>query len=211
MPTTPLAKALNYWNRKLHIHIGLFLLFFIWLFACSGLLLNHSSWKFASFWEEREQTTTLTRIQLPAPLDSALVIRQVVRQLGIAGEVSEIKMTLDSVDFRVTVPGYGRNLHVDFRNGLCTQKAFRFNLWGKLRTLHTFNGANKTHPESGPNWWVTTTWVLAMDGIALGLLFLCVSSWVMWYKVRREFGWGALVLGLGLLGAGYFVFLLRMV
>ncbi len=50
-----------------------------------------------------------------------------------------------------------------------------------------------------------------MDGIALGLLFLCVSSWVMWYKVRREFAWGALVLGLGLLGAGYFVFLLRMV
>lgn len=209
MASTPFPKVLNYWNRKLHIHVGLFLLLFIWLFAFSGLLLNHSAWKFASFWEEREETTTQTRIQVPTTLDSSLVIRQVVQQLGIAGEVSEVRMTPDSVDFRVSVPGHGRNLHVDFSSGLCTQKEFRFNTWGKLRTLHTFNGANKAHPHSGPTWWVTTTWVLAMDGIALGLLFLCVSSWVMWYKVRREFGWGSLVLGLGLLGAGYFVFLLR--
>jgi len=29
------------WNRKLHFYTGLFLLFFLWLFAFSGLLLNH--------------------------------------------------------------------------------------------------------------------------------------------------------------------------
>jgi len=30
------------WNRKLHFYTGLFLLFFMWLFAFSGLLLNQS-------------------------------------------------------------------------------------------------------------------------------------------------------------------------
>ena len=40
-------------NKKLHIYLGLFLVFFIWLFSLSGLILNHGNWKFASFWEER--------------------------------------------------------------------------------------------------------------------------------------------------------------
>jgi hypothetical protein len=44
------------WNRKLHFYAGLFLLFFLWLFAFSGLLLNHPSWSFAEFWNNRRQT-----------------------------------------------------------------------------------------------------------------------------------------------------------
>ena len=35
------------WNRKLHFYAGLFLLLFIWLFAVSGLILNHPKWTFA--------------------------------------------------------------------------------------------------------------------------------------------------------------------
>lgn len=150
MPNPSFASLANYWNRKLHIHVGLFLLLFIWLFAFSGLLLNHSSWKFASFWEERKETTSQTQLQVPPTLDSSEVIRHVVQQLGIAGEVSDIAMTPDSMDFRVTVPGHGRSLHVDFRNGICTQKEFTFNGWGKLRTLHTFNGVGRGNAPSSP-------------------------------------------------------------
>ncbi|UFH57746.1 hypothetical protein [Spirosoma sp. KNUC1025] len=210
MPTPSLVRSATYWNRKLHIHVGLFLLLFIWLFAFSGLLLNHGSWKFASFWEERNQTTSQTHIQVPPNLDSSQVMGHVVQQLGIAGEVSDVAMTPDSVDFRVTVPGHGRSLHVDFRKGICTQKEFTFNVWGKLRTLHTFNGVGRGNAPSSPNWWVTYTWLVAMDGIALCLLFLCLSSWVMWYKVRRQYGWGIVALGLGLSGAVYFVLLLKL-
>src|SRR5438552_16365501 len=44
------------WNRKLHLYVGLFLLFFIWLFAFSGLLLNHPTRTFAEFWTNRKET-----------------------------------------------------------------------------------------------------------------------------------------------------------
>jgi hypothetical protein len=61
-----LAETLKVWNRKLHYYLGLYLLFFVWLFALSGLLLNHSSWKFAEFWGNRKQATYERAITMPS-------------------------------------------------------------------------------------------------------------------------------------------------
>ena len=47
------VKTLEAWNRRLHFYLGLYLLFFIWLFALTGLLLNHPKWSFADFWPMR--------------------------------------------------------------------------------------------------------------------------------------------------------------
>src|SRR5512137_2416896 len=52
-----LAEAAKLWNRKLHYYLGLFTLLFVWLFAFTGLLLNHP-WKFAEFWDSRQQSTS---------------------------------------------------------------------------------------------------------------------------------------------------------
>ena len=46
------------WNRRVHYYLGLYLLFFTWLFAFTGLLLNHPRWQFAQFWPNRIQSTT---------------------------------------------------------------------------------------------------------------------------------------------------------
>lgn len=210
MKSKSLFKKTAYWNRKLHIHLGLFLLLFIWLFAFSGLLLNNSQWKFFSFWDEREETKTVTAITLPQQADSAAILQQVMQQLKLTGEVSNVKLTADSVDFKVSGPGRGHNLHVDFRKGICTQTQFHFNWWGKLRTLHTFNGIDKNNPDATPNWLITNIWRFSMDGIAVGLILLCISSWMMWYKIRKDYTWGPMILVIGFAGAIYFVFLLRM-
>ena len=49
--------GLERWNRKLHFYSGLFLLFFLWLFAFSGLLLNHPAWTFHEHWKNRKETS----------------------------------------------------------------------------------------------------------------------------------------------------------
>lgn len=210
LKSKPLLKALSSWNRKLHIHVGLFLLLFIWLFSFTGLLLNHSTWKFFSFWEEREETKTVTALVLPLQSDSTAILQQVMGQLKLSGEVKNVKLTPDSLDFQVAAPGRGYNLHVDFKKGTCTQTQIQFNWWGKLKTLHTFNGIDKNNPDVTPNWLITNVWRFSMDGIAIGLIFLCVSSWVMWYRIRQDYSWGTAVLALGFAGAIYFVFLLRL-
>lgn len=47
------------WNRRIHNYVGLYFLVFIWLFALSGLLLNHSDWTFAEFWPSAKNRPAL--------------------------------------------------------------------------------------------------------------------------------------------------------
>lgn len=168
--------------------------------------MNHGGWKFASFWEQRKQTESVTEITLPAELDSAALVHSVMEKLQISGEVANVKYSVDALDFRVASPGFGRELHVDLAKGTVSQKEYELNIWGKIRTLHTFNGVDKNNIKKEANWFVTSVWKFAMDGIAIALIFLCFSSWVMWYKIRRDYRWGALMLVTGFLASFYFVF-----
>ena len=54
----PLGAGFERWNRKLHFYSGLFLLFFMWLFAVTGLVLNHPTWSFAESWSKRTETNS---------------------------------------------------------------------------------------------------------------------------------------------------------
>ena len=75
------------WNRRVHYYLGLYLLFFIWLFAFTGLLLNHPRWQFAQFWPNRIQSTTEHTIAAVTAVTDIDRARDVMRQLGVAGEV----------------------------------------------------------------------------------------------------------------------------
>jgi hypothetical protein len=203
------SKNLYFWSRKFHIHLGLFLLLFIWLFSLSGLLLNHGNkWKFARFWDERNEKTTLISVHLDSKLDSSELLKNIMVQLKISGEISRVYLSADSLDFRVSVPGHERNLHFNRKEGTCIQKELIFNGWGKLRILHTFNGINKDHPEIPPNWIVTRIWQFAKDAIATGLILICISSWIMWYGSRTKYRWGLPVILLGIAISVYFLFLI---
>src|SRR5215470_16879814 len=75
------------WNRKLHFYAGLFLLFFVWLFAFSGLVLNHPSWRFTEFWSNRVQSSYERDMVVPGPGGDLSQAHEIMRQLGMAGEI----------------------------------------------------------------------------------------------------------------------------
>jgi hypothetical protein len=171
-------------------------------------LLNHGSkWKFASFWDERKVKTTMTAVLIDSKLDSAALLNNIMSQLKISGEISQVYLTPDSLDFRLSIPGHERNLHINLKDGTCTQKELTYNIYGKLRTLHTFNGVNKDNPGIPPNWIITRIWLFTKDVIAIGFIILCISSWIMWYKLRKKYKWGLPVLLLGIAVSIYFIFL----
>ncbi len=191
-------------NRRLHIHLGLLLLLFIWLFSLSGLILNHGNWKFASFWEQRQESKidfTVPRSSLNDP-DPVVAVMEFLK---ISGEVQEQKRTPEVLEFRVQSPGTVRDLQIDLTNGAGTAKVLKYNMWGKWRTLHTFNGMSKENPSQSPNWWITNVWRFTMDGIAVGLIVISLSSLVTWYNVRKEYKMGYIILASSFGMAGYFL------
>lgn len=204
------SKNVNKVNRKLHIHIGLFLFLFIWLFSFSGLLLNHGNWKFANFWQERKEKTTTNAIKIHQGFDSLNLLKEIITQRKLSGEIRDVQLNPDSVNFNISYPGHVKNIHVDLQKSIIIEKDIQFNIWGKLRTLHTFNGANKSKEDSGPNWLITRVWRFSMDAIAIGLIIITTSSWIMWYKVRSNYPFSALILIAGFIITIYFVFVIRM-
>ena len=192
-------------SRRLHIHLGLFLLLFIWLFSLSGLLLNHGGWKFASFWEQRQESKVDIAVPLSAFTDPDPEAR-VMEFLKISGEVQQQKRTAEALEFRVQSPGIVTDVSIALTTGSGTKKVMKYNVWGKWRTLHTFNGMSKENPSQSPNWLITTIWRFTMDGIAVGLIITCLSSWIMWYDVRKEYKLGYSILAGSFGVAGYFLF-----
>ena len=62
-PGVSQLRQIETWNRKIHIYVGLFLLWFIWLFGLSGMLLNHPQWLMQEGWQSREESVSTHAIQ----------------------------------------------------------------------------------------------------------------------------------------------------
>ncbi len=194
--------------RRLHIHLGLFLIMFIWLFFVSGLILNHGSWKFARFYENRKENNKVFVISNALFRDDNEMIRLIEAKLKIVGEVSQFKKdTAGFVNFSISSPGLINNISINSQTGYGTLKVTQYNFWGKLRTLHTFNGMDKNNPIIKPNWIITKLWRIMMDITAVILIILSLGSWVMWFNVRREYKLGYFFIIAGLVIAGYFTFI----
>src|SRR5438093_5298693 len=107
---------LETWNRRVHYFLGLYFLLFIWLFAFTGLLLNHPRWALSRIpndpnpayerpIEAASGTTDLTRA------------RDVMRQLGVRGEIEWPSGTSGPgrFDFNVAYPKQAFQIRVDLQ------------------------------------------------------------------------------------------------
>ena len=197
------VAAFERWNRKLHFYAGLFFLFFVWLFAVSGLILNHPSWSFAESWNNRkeknfERELTFSPVEVRGDLAQA---RAIMRELGIEGEImwTTIRSNPDLFDFQVRRPGYFYFIKADFAKKRVSVRQSNVNLWGVIKVLHTFTGVQMDDPRNRRDWGLTTVWAYSMDVVAAGLIFMVLSSFYMWWNLPRKRVSGAVALGLGTL------------
>src|SRR5437867_11137749 len=200
-PNVPRFQArFERWNRKLHFYVGLFLLFFIWLFAFSGLLLNHPTWTFAEFWTHREETNYERDIAVPsADVTGDLAqARDILKQLKIEGEIMWTTTRTDpnQFDFQVRRPGHFFFIKADFAKKRVNVRQSEVNLWGVIKVLHTFTGV-LDDPPNRRDWALTTMWAYSMDAVAAGLIFMILSSFYMWWELPAKRLPGAVVLAAG--------------
>lgn len=208
-----LRVRLERWNRRLHYFAGLFLLIFLWLFAITGLVLNHPTWNFAESWSKRAETNsehTITALgpELRGDLAQA---QEIMRQLGIEGEIlwTTTRTDANQFDFQVRRPGHYYFLKADLAKYRVTLRHSQVNPWGVAKVLHVFSGVSPDDPRQSRDWALTGVWAFSMDAVAAGLIFMVLSSLYMWWQRPEKRLAGAMVLGLGTLICGLFCLGLR--
>jgi hypothetical protein len=199
------SASFRIWNKKIHYYGGLYFLLFIWLFALSGLLLNHE-WSFADFWPQRRETTRTLEVAVPAARGDMAIARALMRQAQVAGEVQQIKRSPDGAKFELQVgrPGRNVNIDVDLIAGQATVKHTELNGWGVFKTLHTFSGVKLDDPSRRPDWLLTRIWSLAIDALSIGLILLVATGLYLWLRLKSKRALGLTALGLGLAVCGLF-------
>lgn len=190
------------WNRRLHYYLGLYLLLFTWLFAFTGLLLNHPRWQFAQFWPNRVHSTTEHAFQAPQADTDLERVGDLMRQLGIAGEIQwpAAQPAGGPFSFQVSRPGLVIEVKADLQTGRATIQRNDVNAWGVMHVLHTFTGIRAADARNGRDWALTTVWALSMDAVAVGLIVMVFSSYVMWYQLKPKRRGGVIALLLGFAG-----------
>lgn len=209
--STSRAGVLLAWNRKAHYYLGLFLLLFLWLFSLTGLLLNHPQWKFAEFWPQRVRWSESRAVAAPPRGTDVDQARDLMRQMGLRGEIEWTKTSADPgrLAFRVQRPGSMFEVDADLRAGVAKVEGTKLNGWGTARLLHSFTGERSTDKVNRRDWVLTTVWVAIMDATAGGAVLIVLSGIWMWWAQGRRRRWGLAALGLGAAACGYFVFGLR--
>jgi hypothetical protein len=195
-------------NRKIHIYFGLYFLLFIWLFAFSGLLLNHH-WEFAEFYQTEEKQLSTHPISIARAPDDETLAHALAGQLGLRGEVSvsaRSDAAPDLLKFQVGRAGTAYQVSADLAKASAEVEKRGPGTWRLLHTLHTFTGVSVRDETRQRNWAPTWLWVLAMDGLAIGLLAMVATGIYLWWQLRSRRLAGLAALGIGIAISIYFVF-----
>ena len=192
------------WNRKLHFYLGLYFLFFLWLFLLTGLLLNHGQWLMAA--NERKETRYERPIDPPAGTTDLDRVRDVMRQLNLQGEIDlpAAQQEAGRLSFNVARPSDASQVRLDLNTRVASIQHFDNSRWATFRIFHTFSGSRYNQPASQREWMVTALWVFAMDALAAGLIVMVLGSYYMWWRLKPKRQLGFIVLTAGYFTCGWF-------
>jgi hypothetical protein len=203
-----LGGRVHRWSRRAHYYLGLYLLLFTWFFAVSGLVLNHSRWRVAQFWERRNEATRERPIVVPDERGDMAIARALMGQLAIVGEVGEVRRSADGAGIAVEVVRPGHVYKVDARLDSARARVTEIGLdaWGAMDALHKFTGVRMDDAGQTRDWWLTRIWSLAMDAVGVGLVVLALSGVYLWWRLVPKRASGAIALALGVACCAFFLF-----
>jgi len=200
------TRFLEAWNRRLHFYLGLYLLFFLWLFSLTGLILNHGQWAIASAANQRTETRYERPVTVPDSGSDLERAREVMNQLKLIGEIEMPNEQLAGyLSFNTSRPADSNQVRINLEGSLATVRHFENGHLGRFRILHTFSGSRYNQPSSQRDWMVTTVWVFAMDALAAGLIVMILGSYYMWWRLKMRHAVGLVVLSLGTIACTWFV------
>jgi len=183
----------------------LYFVFFLWLFSLTGLMLNHGQWLVSLAANARVETRYDRAIALPVGSTDMDRVRDVMRQLGLVGEIEGVSRQPGSLQFSVNRPSGSSQVKVNLEELHASVQPFENSHLSRFRNLHTFSGSRYNQPASERDWGLTTVWVFAMDAVAAGVVVMILGSYLMWWRLKAKRRLGLVVLLAGVVACGWFV------
>lgn len=172
------------WNKKVHIYLGLCMLLFLWVFAISGLFLNHPKW----FGSRPERATIERPVEMPGEGDPLAKAQRLMVQLDLVGEaIFRGAQKEGQFVFIAMRPDERTFVNVDLETSVAKVTHVTGNFGQMMGNLHTFSGVRPIwgELESVRDWLPTVLWSLSIDALSVAVIVLVGSSLYMGFR-RRE-------------------------
>ena len=172
------------WNKKIHIYLGLSMLLFLWVFAISGLFLNHPKW----FGGQPNRNTTEQPVDMLSEGDQLAKAHHLMGQLDLIGEaIFRGAQKEGQFVFIAMRPDERTFVNVDLDTSIAKVTHVTGNFGQMMGNLHTFSGVRPIwgELESTRDWLPTVLWSLSIDVLSIAVIILVGSSLYMGFR-RKE-------------------------
>ena len=120
-----------------------------------------------------------------------------LEQLGLEGELFGMQERENQFRFSVRKAGDETQVTINPATGETKIRRKKADFYGIANSLHIFNGMKRFDPKKETlTWLATKLWVIAMDGLAVGLIIMILTGLYMWLQTKKIIG-GAISLFLG--------------
>jgi hypothetical protein len=186
---------------RAHLYAGLFISPFVVLYAFTAVAFNHTLARKA---QEKASRTESISVRADLSKDNLPLAADILRQLGIEGEIIFVGRNPGSLYIPVALPGENITVNVDLASLTASVAREETGAYGALLYLHKSPGPHVSAIRG--NWWPTRLWRVLADSTVLLTLFLTVSGIYLWLAIGLPWRTGFI-----LAGGGSFIFLLLIV
>lgn len=189
--------SLRRWIRTFHLYVGLAVSPFVIIYAASTVALNHPE----LLGRGASPATEIAHVRVPRSEDSLIFARDVLRQLGMAGEVNFVRRDVKEGKVKIPVQRAGTRstVTVDLASGRAVIERDQPRLIESLVFFHKMPGPHNVALRGNST--AVSLWRWLADASVLAILFLAASGVYLWTALRAE-----RTVGLVSLGGGALVF-----
>lgn len=189
--------------RNMHLYAGLFLSPFLILFSMSALILNHDFINWQEDWQKwtfsvDDIVDETVKFDLPGKgMTEIDYAKEILKQLNIKGEISNIFGDSATMYIPVTKPGSRISIKADLASGIAYVHNQKTNFWKKLIWMHKMPGPHNANIRG--NWMFVNFWSSVVDFSVICLFLSSITGVVLWYYLKNERTAGLLALLIGFL------------
>lgn len=175
----------NKFNRRIHFLASIIIVIFTLFYSATGLIVSKSNW-----FTDVKTTISVDRYALnyqPDTTNLAKFGNEIKQQFDISGRMEYHRNKNNSLSYLIYRPGFRHEILVKQKMDSIVIKRIENNYFTevskRLHRMHGFNGG-----------WKYVVWGIIYDITAIAFILFAITGLLIWFKHRKTFKWGWIVL-----------------